>query len=222
MNRITIILGVICLTVFSCQKEINKEQLLAKFPILKGGAPKDAFVFCLDTIKTDLEFSSLQEMLCKREAIQKVAYIYLSNYKVYLPIYTINRCGDSHLACHRRMLDFVVNEKREWLIDGELVTDLNQQKIDAAFVNYYSGSLWKGSIKINFNFEMIVDDLERDSLYMSLLSGYKYLIEEEVKKEEKNSVNLYKECPLKVFFGEGIIIEPEQQFPIEETKNASQ
>ena len=174
--------------------------------------PDSSFIFCLDTIKADSEMIKFSQKYCKKGRGLD-AYLYLSSYKMYLPIFIFYNCDLNVITCGitRNRLDFIVNAKRNWLVNNELVQDLNQYKMDSIIANYYTDMKRRNKNKhaiIKLNLQAIKNNEERDSLYVSLLKGYYSFIKTEKNERSLDIKALRKEFPFNLFFGKNYVVLP--------------
>lgn len=153
-------------------KKLVKHEVGEEFTynsLLVSNVSDKDFVFCLDTIKTSKDFLDLSKKYCKETGYEK-SYMYLSTYGKYIEVVLLNECNV--YACMRGVIDFVVSKKKQWLIEGDLVNELNQKYIDETIREYYD--LKKKyyreiSCKISFEDFGELENIERDSLYVSFL-----------------------------------------------------
>ena len=122
----------------SCERKTGKHYNDAKTTpeVYKKKCPKDAFVFCLDTIQSTADFRSLNNKYCN-DTVWKPAYLYLPSYKVYVPINLEDDCWCDQYRCSFNDLVFKLNEKGNWLINYEVINELNQGKMDSIVKSYY-------------------------------------------------------------------------------------
>jgi len=203
---------------FSCNKDYTQrekyriEELTANH-IYKHKVSDDAFVFCLDTIKSDNEYVELEEEYCRRGE-GKTAYLFLSSYNTYLQVLPQYLCDDTIWSCWRirNDLGLIVNPDGRWLVDDELVMKLCQSKLDSLTSNYYNNLKLKNRLKyalINFNVKAIKDNSKRDSLYVSLLHSYYSLIKKEKVKSGLLIDSLQKVYPFNLAIGKRTILPPQ-------------
>lgn len=201
--------------IISCKKkysqaEKNRIEEMNSSQVYKVKVPDDAFVFCLDTIKADDEYQRFSEEFCRRgQGVD--SYLYLSSYKVYIPVFVEYSCGT--IGCYFRsdMLLFSINKQKEWFVDGELISNLNQKKIDDVLSGYYKKLKNKERNKkslIKFNVRAIKNNKERDSLYVNLLSSYYNFIKKEKHLSGERIENLLVEFPFNLSFGEYLFLPP--------------
>lgn len=215
--KLFVVIFILFSVLFSCkkkytQREKNRIEELSTANIYKYKVPDVAFVFCLDTIKTDDEYEKLADEYCRRG--QEVdSYLYLSSYNVYIPIKPLYACDDSYWYCNRGMnkLIFLVNRSRQWLVEDELIENFNQEKINSLICYYYlvkEKEKRLSSSIIHFDGHQIKDNKERDSLYVSFLEGYYSFIK--TKKEETNIMidSLVKKYPFNLTIGDYFLPPP--------------
>jgi hypothetical protein len=109
------------------------------------------------------------------------------------------------------MLLFSINKQKEWFVDGELISNINQKKIDDVLSGYYKKLKNKERNKkslIKFNVRAIKSNKERDSLYVNLLSSYYNFIKKEKHLSGERIGNLLVEFPFNLSFGEYLILPP--------------
>jgi len=203
---------------FSCKKDYTQREKdrieeLTSNHIYQLKVPDDAFVFCLDTIKSDDEYGKLGDEYCNRGE-GKTAYLFLSSYNTYLQVLPQYLCDDTIWSCWRirNDLGLIANSDGRWLVDDELVVKLGQSTLDSLTSNYYNNLKLKNRLKyalINFNVKAIKDNSKRDSLYVSLLHSYYSLIKKEKVKSGLLIDSLQKVYPFNLAIGNGTILPPQ-------------
>ena len=198
MRRILIL--VICAVfVMSCERKVETyyDPAVNAPEVYKKKCPNDAFVFCLDTIQSTADFRSLNNKYCN-DTIWKPAYLYLSSYKVYLPINLEDDCWCDQYRCSFNDLVLRVNESGHWLINNEVIHELNQNKMDGIVKSYY-GVLkqrnWGKKARLVLDVDALENTIDKDSLYVSLLKGYYTFIKEERRKSTESITQLRKDYP---------------------------
>jgi hypothetical protein len=191
----------------SCKKdytsaEKNRIEVMNSSDVYKVHVPDSAFLFCLDTIKSNDQFRLFSEEYCKN-GFGKQSYIYLSTYKVYIPVFVEHGCGTIGCYMMRNTLFINVNKDRQWLVNKELVDGFDQVKMDSVVYSYFKGlkdddKTMKAMMK--FDLKSIKNNIERDSLYVSLITSYYAFIKREKKADNKLLDSLMVEYPFRLFF----------------------
>ena len=217
MKQFIIIFTIFSILVISCKKEYTQQEknridALTTKHVYKLNVPDDAFVFCLDTIKADEEYQRLSEEFCKRGRDVE-SYLYLSSYDVYIPIQPQYMCDDYIWNCwrNRSYLAFIVNNKRQWLIEDEIVEKLSQSKMNSLLTDYYRQLKLDNktySALIHFKVNSIKVNEERDSLYISLLDSYYTFIKKEKVRANFSLDSLRRMYPFNLAIGQYILLPP--------------
>jgi len=217
MKQPIFLIIILCLILFSCKKkytesEINRIEALTANHVYKFKVPDNAFVFCLDTIKADVEYERFSEEFCKRG--QEVdSYLYLSSYDIYVPVQPQYICNDDIWYCwrYRNYLTFITNKYRQWLVEDELVEGFNQSKMNSLLKEYYEELRINDktySALIHFKVNSIKVNPERDSLYVSLLESYYAFIKNEKVRTNLSLDSLKKVYPFNLAIGEYVELPP--------------
>ena len=142
MKRYIFFLIIVSELLFSCNKEYTQEEKnrieeMRASEVYKLKVADDAFVFCLDTIKADEEYERFSEEFCRRGRGRQ-SYIYLSSYKVYIPVFVEYGCGTIGCYFRRNVLTMYVNKGYDWLINDQLINDFDQHKMDEVISDYFN------------------------------------------------------------------------------------
>ena len=191
---------VVCaVLVSSCERKIDEEY----YPVATGSEvykkkrPNGAFIFCLDTIQSAANFRSLNNKYCN-DTIWKPAYLYLSSYKVYLPINLEDDCWCDQYRCSFNDLVLMVNEKGNWVINYKVIRELNQSKMDSIVKSYYAllkQRNWGKKARLVLDVDALENTADRDSLYVSVLKSYYAFIKEERRKSNEDIDLIRKNYP---------------------------
>lgn len=184
--------------------------------LYKFKAPDNSFVFCLDTIKADEEYEIFSKLFCKN-GLGKQSYIYLSTYSVYIPVFVEYGCGTIGCYTIRNVLSFDVNKNKSWLVNKELLDGFDQVKMDSVVSSYFKrlkaeGRTRKSMMKLNVR--SVKNNLERDSLYVSLITSYYTFIKREKRRSNKLLDSLLIEYPFRLGFGSYKFLPPPPPPPI--------
>ncbi|MFD0963352.1 hypothetical protein [Pseudofulvibacter geojedonensis] len=188
---------------FSCKKEYTQREkdrieALTANHVYKYKVPEDAFVFCLDTIKTREEFDKLDDEYCKKGKGLNT-YMYLSTYGVYLPFIFESFCGDIFCYKKRDVMRMSVNKDFKWLVNDELYEELSQVEMDKVLKNYYEfmeSNMRNKSSLIIFNASHIKNNYQRDSVFISIVHSYYSFIKEKKRVSNKSIDRLRVEYPI--------------------------
>jgi len=207
MKFYKLLVVLLMMSFFSCKKEYTlqeKERIedLRASHVYKYKVPNDAFVFCLDTIKADSEYQKFSKEFCDR-GIGKESYIYLSSYKVYIPVFVEYGCGTigCYLKCNTLTIN--VNKGSQWLVNDELISDFSQIKMDVIIADYFNDMEKKdrgNKSLIRFNSRAIKNNRKRDSLYMNLVTSYYNYIKVKKKETSKDIDDLTKNHSFNLLF----------------------
>jgi len=207
MKQFIIIFSIFSILVISCKKEYtqqekNRIEALTTEDVYKLKVSDNAFVFCLDTIKTDEEYERFSEEFCRRGRGRQ-SYIYLSSYKVYIPVFVEYGCGTIGCYFRRNVLTMYVNRGHDWLINDQLINDFDQHKMDEVISDYFNDmeeeNRGNKSI-IRFNSKAIKNDRKRDSLYMNLITSYYNYIKVKKKETDQDIEDLTKKYSFNLLF----------------------
>ena len=221
MCRYLFFFALVVVVFISCDNgytKIEKDKIdkMTFSELYKFKTPKNSFVFCLDTIKADEEYKKFSKYYCEN-GIGKQSYIYLSNYSVYIPVFVEYGCGTIGCYSMRNVLSLNVNKKKQWLVNKELVDNFNQIKMDSVMSSYFKRLKTEDRTRksiLKLNVKSVKNNLERDSLYISLITSYYTFIKREKMASNKLLDSLLIEYPFRLGFGNYNFLPPPPPPPI--------